>query len=156
MVNARFWGVSGVYTPLTPQNLGTSPPIPKERFFFEPGMIKPGFRSGGIVLSLGIFHWGGCREPVGWTANDGTMFRKSFAEVHPTCSFNHPTTPNTAASLPVNPVCGGNSTRISGTPRFGENGFQRRIDQIVSRSAHRSIPGSWNKASRRGDRQGRV
>ena len=30
MVNARFWGVSGVYTPLTPQNLGTSPPIPKE------------------------------------------------------------------------------------------------------------------------------
>ena len=30
VVNARFWGVSGVYTPLTPQNLGTSPPIPKE------------------------------------------------------------------------------------------------------------------------------
>ena len=30
VVNARFWGVSGVYTPLTPQNLETSPPIPKE------------------------------------------------------------------------------------------------------------------------------
>ena len=30
MVNARFWGVSGVYTPLTPQNLGTSPPILQE------------------------------------------------------------------------------------------------------------------------------
>ena len=30
VVNARFWGVSGVDTPLTPQNLETSPPIPKE------------------------------------------------------------------------------------------------------------------------------
>ena len=34
MVNARFWGVSGVYTPLTPQNLETSSPIPKEPNFF--------------------------------------------------------------------------------------------------------------------------
>ena len=34
VVNARFWGVSGVYTPLTPQNLGTSPPIPKEPIIF--------------------------------------------------------------------------------------------------------------------------
>jgi hypothetical protein len=30
VVNTRFWGVSGVYTPLTPQNLETSPPIPEE------------------------------------------------------------------------------------------------------------------------------
>ena len=35
VVNARFWGVSGVYTQLTPQNLGTSPPIPKEPQIFS-------------------------------------------------------------------------------------------------------------------------
>ena len=30
----RFWGVSGVYTPLTPQNLALTTANPKEPLFF--------------------------------------------------------------------------------------------------------------------------
>ena len=110
---SRFWGVNGVYTPFTPQNLETSPPIPKE---------PPGENTGVFLYGAG-----GSRTH---TSSHSTDFKSAASAIPPL--------PHAGAILHENWVLGHEFAKLQDTDRQENQdfSFHMAIRSFFTRTAY--------------------